>query len=172
MSDELNNRVKEILEDCKFDPDKACMYLMNNLSKESAPFRDELLLEGWKAKIRAYRHGTRVLREPVAVFKKGATAGSAVQTEASKKAHKIYEEKKANFPMIYLLYGSSISLFNATVADIDKAIESHQKQIDGNERQIRFLTDVKKLLMGTPKGTFRQGDWPIIVDLAREHGIV
>lgn len=173
MSDALNARVEQVLKKFEFDREKAIGFIEADLLAESAPFRAELLLDAWKGKIRAYAHSTRDIKEPVKKFKKGKTEGTVVETDASKEAHQRYEDKKANFPLIYLLYGSAgVSLFKATLAEIDHAITSHQKQVDGNLRQIRFLEAVRALLVHTPNHAFAKSDWPRIIELARDHGIV
>lgn len=172
MSDALNSRLDQLLEKFHYDRDATVEFIEAHLITESAPFQRELLLDAWKGKIRAYAHGTRNIKEPIRKFKKGKTAGTVIETEASKEAHKRYEKHKTNFPIIYLLYGTSLSIFNATLAEIDIAIARHQTQVDGNMKQIRFLKAIRELLVKKPGHKFVKADWPQIIELARDHEVV
>lgn len=168
----LAARFAEIVETHDSDTDDAMKYILSNLADESAPFLNELRVLGWQATARHYRSKSRKPQHaPEPQYKPGRVGGSAVETEASKQSRAAFDKIKKSFVETYRLARYSKPLYTATLADVDRAIADHMRQITGNEKQVHFLEDVRKLLTKTPNGVFRKSDWADLERLGDEHGV-
>jgi hypothetical protein len=169
---DLRQRGEEILALCDNDNEAASKFVADN-PDESAPFTKELIALGWDAVFRGTKHGTRKMPPaPKPRYQNGNTNGTVKETPAYKAAKERYRKAKEAFVVKYVLWGSSITLMNASVDDIRAAKACYKKQIDGAQQQIDFLDDVEDALMKVKGGKFTETDIPALTEIAKHHRLI